>query len=88
MKTKEKFFLLEYPEEDVKKREKEETKKQAAFSYDPDPSHPLKRILAEGKPFSISSRKEIEDDQASRSQTRKQSVLNKNASSKEREEPQ
>lgn len=33
MKAKDKFFLIEYPEEDVKKKEKEETKKLAAFEY-------------------------------------------------------
>lgn len=45
MKTKEKFFLIEYPEEDVKKKEKEETKKIAAFNYDTDMNkHPLDKI--------------------------------------------
>lgn len=88
MKTKEKFFLLEYPEEDVKKKEDEETKKQAAFSYDPDPSQPIARIFAEGRTKSTSSRRDLEEDQASRSNhTRKMSInktiLNKNNSSKE-----
>jgi hypothetical protein len=93
MKTKEKFFLLEYPEEDVKKKEKEETKKQAAFYYEPDPSHPLQRIFAEGKPVSTSSRRDIEEDQVSRSNTqgRKMStsktIVNKNISNKE-EQPE
>lgn len=93
MKTKEKFFLLEYPEEDVKKKEKEETKKQAAFAYDSDANNTLNRVFAEGKAKSASSRRELEEDQASRSNThgRKMSItktiLNKNNSSKE-EQPE
>ena len=51
MKTKQKFFLIEYPEEDVKKKEKEETKKQAAFQYDFEIKNEvvLDKIFNEGK---------------------------------------
>ena len=34
MKTKQKFFIIDYPEEDVKKKEKEEIKNQASFNYE------------------------------------------------------
>ena len=51
MKTKQKFFLIDYPEEDVKKKEKEETKKQAAFQYEIEIKNQaiLYRIFDEGK---------------------------------------
>lgn len=76
MKTKEKFFLIEYPEEDVKKKEKEETKKQAAFSYEQEQKRktPLNQILAEKfkSQYSEVSREDIHDNEEimSKSNTR------------------
>ena len=50
MKTKDKFFIIDYPEEDVKKKEKEETKKLASFNYDFNVKRsPLQKIYNEMK---------------------------------------